>query len=205
MSSVPHSPWLNLHSSHFHWPSHTHSTWHRRQSKFFPMNSPVVDFILPQIDEDSQTASCSTPPPPNIAASPSAGVQKVSPELDPSQTDDLSSSSCPQPFAPTCCPNQSPFPHNLLLHHHIGYVIFTVTASIVLLCALMAFIWNVRSANGRNRRRAKYKSVSKFFPFSYGQQVDGSSNSVAIPEYGLPKTGQAERETLLNESDEDEI
>ena len=52
------------------------------------------------------------------------------------------------------------------------------------------------------KKQARYKSVSKFFPFSYGQDA---SNGVAIPEYGLPKTGAAEREILLNDSDEDEL
>lgn len=76
---------------------------------------------------------------------------------------------------------------------------------IVLFGAVAVFTWKLCTRNGHNRRRAKYKSVSKFFPFSYGQQLDCSSDGVAIPEYGLPKTGQAEREMLLNESDEDEI
>ena len=78
----------------------------------------------------------------------------------------------------------------------------------MLLGAVAVFAYNSRlcSANGRHGRRGtRYKSVSKFFPFSYGQHLDGSSEGVAIPEYGLPKTGQAEREMLLNESDEDEI
>ena len=52
------------------------------------------------------------------------------------------------------------------------------------------------------KKQARYKSVSKFFPFSYGQDA---SSGVAIPEYGLPKTGAAEREILLNDSDEDEL
>ena len=51
--------------------------------------------------------------------------------------------------------------------------------------------------------------MSKFFPFSYGEQLDADGGSdgvsVAIPEYGLPKSGRAEREMLLNDSDEDEI
>ncbi len=52
------------------------------------------------------------------------------------------------------------------------------------------------------RKQARYKSVSKFFPFTYGQDT---SNGVAIPEYGLPKNRAAEREILLNDSDEDEL
>ena len=43
--------------------------------------------------------------------------------------------------------------------------------------------------------------MSKFFPFWTAACGEG----VTILEYGLPKTGQAERELLLNESDEDEV
>ena len=145
--------------------------------------------------------SCSLPPSPTIRASPSTGGQKFPPEQDPSQTS--SSSPCPQPLAPTCCSTPSQFSNHLHLSHPMGYVILTTIAAIVLLGVVIAFMCNVRSANSRNRRRARYKSVSKFFPFAYGQQTDNSG--IAIPEYGLPRTGQAERETLLNESDEDEI
>ena len=74
----------------------------------------------------------------------------------------------------------------------------------------LVFAWNLCCATHRRKhRRARYKSVSKFFPFSYGEQLDhdggGEGVSVAIPEYGLPKNGRAEQEMLLNESDEDEI
>ena len=81
-------------------------------------------------------------------------------------------------------------------------------AVIVLLCVLIVSTWTLCVGSGLKRRRARYKSVSKFFPFSYGQQLDGSEQgvvSVAMPEYGLPKSGQAEKEMLLKDSDEDEI
>ena len=76
----------------------------------------------------------------------------------------------------------------------------------MLFVALLIVLWRVGSFI-RNRccakkRQAKYKSVSKFFPFSYGQD---SAEGVAIPEYGLPKGRAAEREVLLNDSDEDEL
>ena len=80
-----------------------------------------------------------------------------------------------------------------------------------LLCVFLVFVFNVCRTTRSRTRRARYKSVSKFFPFSYGdgEQLEderGSEGvSVAIPEYGLPKSGRAEREMLLNESDEDEI
>ena len=76
------------------------------------------------------------------------------------------------------------------------------------MCVVLVFTWNLCCAKHSRKRRAKYKSVSKFFPFSYGQQLDDGSGegvNVAIPEYGLPKSGRAETEMLLNESDEDEI
>jgi len=79
-----------------------------------------------------------------------------------------------------------------------------VAASIVLLGVITVFTWRLCSAPHGAKRRAKYKSVSKFIPFSYGQQQD-SNGGIAIPELGLPKSRQAEREMLLNESDEDEI
>ena len=129
------------------------------------------------------------------------------PNHDPLRTNH--SVTCPP--ATTCCATEDSNPH-LFLHHHVGYSILILVACIALLCAFVLFTWNLCTSGGRGRKRsrAKYKSVSKFFPFSYGQQSeDGTSGGgevgVAIPEYGLPKTGQAEREKLLNESDEDEI
>ena len=108
----------------------------------------------------------------------------------------------------TC--HQPPIPTNQLslhvYHHHIGYSILIATACIVLVIIIAVSTCNICSERNRRRRHAKYKSVSKFFPFSYGQHLDrDGSDGVAIPEYGLPKAGQAEREVLLNESDEDEI
>ena len=84
-------------------------------------------------------------------------------------------------------------------------------AGAALLLVILVFALNLCccSATRRRRQRARYKSVSKFFPFSYGEQLDADGGSdgvsVAIPEYGLPKSGRAEREMLLNDSDEDEI
>lgn len=43
--------------------------------------------------------------------------------------------------------------------------------------------------------------MSKFFPFSYGEEEE--EEQVAIPELGLPKSRPAERERLLNESDDE--
>lgn len=107
---------------------------------------------------------------------------------------------CPLPLAPTNTAQS--------LHHHIAFTILVFLAVLVLLVVVVVFTWSLCAGSSRRRSRARYKSVSKFFPFSYGQQLDGSDQGVVdvvMPEYGLPKSGQAEREMLLNESDEDEI
>ena len=89
--------------------------------------------------------------------------------------------------------------------HHTTLTVLIVVLSLVLCIALLVVVWRccraVRDHCGR-KKQARYKSVSKFFPFSYGQD---SGNGVAIPEYGLPKNSAAEREILLNDSDEDEL
>ncbi len=46
--------------------------------------------------------------------------------------------------------------------------------------------------------------MSKFFPFSYGKEPQGD-DGMALPELGPPKIMGAERETLLNDSDDDSI
>jgi hypothetical protein len=122
-------------------------------------------------------------------------------------------SDCSLPPTPTFSPAPAASntrSYNLPLHHHFGYTVLMCGAGAALLLAILVFAWNLCCSGTRRRRqRARYKSVSKFFPFSYGEQLDGDGGSdgvgVAIPEYGLPKNGRAEREMLLNESDEDEI
>ena len=90
--------------------------------------------------------------------------------------------------------------------HSSTFTILIVLLSLVLGVALLVVAWRlcvvVRNNCGQ-KRPAKYKSVSKYFPFSYGHTDPGSG--VAIPEYGLPKNRAAEREILLNDSDEDEL
>ena len=92
------------------------------------------------------------------------------------------------------------------MSHGSTLTILIVLLSLVLFVAVMIVLWRLCSiVRGRcceRKKQAKYKSVSKFFPFSYGQEA---SNGVAIPEYGLPKGRAAEREILLNDSDEDEL
>ncbi len=57
------------------------------------------------------------------------------------------------------------------------------------------------SCSFKGREKGKYKLVSKYFPVALGRGGSGMS----IPEMGMPKDGLAEREKLLDESDEDEL
>ena len=119
---------------------------------------------------------------------------------------------CNTPPPPTLTPDPS-LPHPTLahhtLHHHTGYVILVAISAVILITILIVFSWRLCSAPILRKRRTKYKSVSKFIPLSYSQpNHDGrgeGGGGIAIPEFGLPKSGEAEREMLLNESDEDEI
>ena len=105
------------------------------------------------------------------------------------------------------CPKPDGDPPIITIHapHGNTLTILIVLLSLVLFVALLIVAWRVCVATRERcarKKQARYKSVSKFFPFSYGQD---SSTGVAIPEYGLPKTRAAEREILLNDSDEDEL
>ena len=108
----------------------------------------------------------------------------------------------------TCPPHSTVAPPSVTIHspHSRTLTILIVVLSLVLFVVLLVVAWRLCSI-ARNhcgtKKQARYKSVSKFFPFSYGQ--DTASNGVAIPEYGLPKNSAAEREILLNDSDEDEL
>lgn len=72
----------------------------------------------------------------------------------------------------------------------------------VLLGFVLLLLFKVFSTwRTRRPRNQKYKSVSRYFPFSYEKQA----TEVVIPAVGMPKTGAAERQVLLNASDEDEL
>lgn len=108
---------------------------------------------------------------------------------------------------PPCSALSTNAPPAITIHtpHSNTLTILIVLLSLVLCVALLIVMWRVCAAvreRCARKKQARYKSVSKFFPFSYGQD---SSNGVAIPEYGLPKNRAAEREILLNDSDEDEL
>ena len=93
---------------------------------------------------------------------------------------------------------------HVVVNHHPTLVALIVLTSLVLLLASLITAWKIYKAwcKKEKRRKARYKSVSKFFPFSYEED---DRSGVAIPEFGLPKALPAEREMLLNDSDEDEL
>ena len=77
-----------------------------------------------------------------------------------------------------------------------------VLLGVVLLGFLLLLVFKTMSSWARRRpRNQKYKSVSRYFPFSYDKQTTAA---IIIPEVGMPKSGAAEREVLLA-SDEDEL
>lgn len=94
--------------------------------------------------------------------------------------------------------------HTVLVNSHTGVVVLLVAAVLIVLMALLLVAWKLCCVLiKRRRKRTRYKSVSKFFPFSYGKGEE--EEVVTIPEMGPPKGMAAEREKLLKESDEDEF
>ncbi len=92
--------------------------------------------------------------------------------------------------------------HITLRQHSTGLVVLAVLLCGVLMgCIVLLLLKGVYSLRQRRTKHHRYKSVSRYFPFTYGKQT----TDVIIPELGPPKSGLAERETLLNESDEDEL
>ena len=89
-----------------------------------------------------------------------------------------------------------------LHRHRQGLTVLLVLLGLVLVGFVVLLLVKVLSnwRTGRPRHQ-KYKSVSRYFPFSYEKQA----TEVVIPSVGMPKTGAAERQVLLNESDEDEL
>ena len=77
-----------------------------------------------------------------------------------------------------------------------------VLLGVVLLGFILLFVFKVVAAwRRRSPKNQRYKSVSRYFPFSYEKQAV----EVVVPALGMPKSGLAERQVLLNESDEDEL
>lgn len=73
---------------------------------------------------------------------------------------------------------------------------------VVLLGFVLLLVSKMVSSWMRRRpKNQRYKTVSKYFPFSYEKQAA----EVIIPAVGMPKSGAAERQVLLDASDEDEL
>ena len=89
-----------------------------------------------------------------------------------------------------------------LHHHQKGLMALIALLGVVLLGFLALLLYKVVFAWSRRRpKNQKYKSVSRYFPFSYEKRA----TEIVIPEVGMPKTGAAERQVLLDNSDEDEL
>lgn len=128
-----------------------------------------------------------------------SGLTIVSPSL---QATDQPINNC-STQDPTPCPT-----HHVLVvvQHHTSLITLIVLTSLVLVVVVTVLSWKLfgcECCRIKRRKRSRYKRVSKFFPFSYGKDV--GEEAVALPELGPPKTMAAERETLLNDSDEDSI
>lgn len=128
---------------------------------------------------------------------------------DTSETDASKSRATPSTVPP--CPAQNAanvtppcIDHTIrtLHQHRKGLTVLVVLLGVVLLGFLLLLVFKTMSAWARRRpRNQKYKSISRYFPFSYDKQTTAA---IIIPEMGMPKSGAAEREVLLA-SDEDEL
>lgn len=88
--------------------------------------------------------------------------------------------------------------------HSRSLLILSVLLGIVLLGFFVLLLWKaaVMWSRSRPRKHEKYKSVSRYFPFSYKKD---SNVNVALPELGMPKGMGAERQVLLEDSEDDEL
>ena len=92
----------------------------------------------------------------------------------------------------------------LLYEHRTGLTVLMALLAVVLLGLIIFFLVKLSSTYSRRRRtkNQRYKSISKYFPFSYKKQA---ASGIVIPAVGVPKAGATERQVLLNDSDEDEL
>lgn len=90
-----------------------------------------------------------------------------------------------------------------LHHHQTGLTVLIALLAVVLLAFLILLVYKLMLSWRRRRpRNQRYKTVSRYFPFSYEKQA----TEVIIPEVGVPRGGGgAERQVLLDASDEDEL
>lgn len=72
----------------------------------------------------------------------------------------------------------------VLVSNHSGYIALILVASLALVLVIAVFLWKGGVCRSGARKKARYKSVSKFFPFSYGQ---GRGARWPCPNWGYPK------------------
>ena len=83
-----------------------------------------------------------------------------------------------------------------------GLIMLSLLMCVVLLAFLLILLYKALCICVRRKpKNQRYKSVNKYFPFSHKKE----DTDVIIPELGLPRSGSAERQVLLNNSDEDEL
>lgn len=89
-----------------------------------------------------------------------------------------------------------------LSQHRTGLLALLILLGIILLGFFLLLLFKVQATCRKRRpKNQRYKSVSRYFPFSYEKK----GTEVVIPEVGMPKNGAAERQVLLNDSEEDEL
>lgn len=131
----------------------------------------------------------------------------VSQDPDPKTSLPASVPATPPPPAPCSVSNATTPPcmdHTLrtLRSHRTGLTVLMVLMGVVFVGFVTLLLFKVFSTwRNRSPKNQRYKSVSRYFPFAYEKQ----STEVIIPAVGMPKTGAAERQVLLNDSDEDEL
>ena len=112
-------------------------------------------------------------------------------------------SSSSSPTELLCANTSTECQHNVIVMDSHGTVaILLVLAGLAATAVVVILSWKIYNRlRNSNHNASRYKSVSKFFPFSYDKVEAG----MALPEVGVPKTGAAEREVLLNYSDEEDL
>ena len=129
-----------------------------------------------------------------------------------------STATSPPPMASPCLPRSSNRSRSMdeeqlcvkqqvqqsLQRHSTSLLALSVLLGVVLLGFLLLIVWKgaITWSRSRPKKYQKYKSVSKYFPFSHRQD---SSVDVVLPELGMPKGMGAERQVLLGDSEDDEL
>ena len=163
----------------------------------YPQKTQVFSSLCPTIQDSVSTSSPAegTPRENELTAATSVGKPT---QTVPCQSKNSSSKSSDSERGDSC------LEHKAVSRYwkRVGLTALSVLAGVVLLGFLFVMLFKGLSTwNTQRHKRHRYKSVSRYFPFSYGKQ----KSDVVIPEVGMPKSGSAERQVLLNESDEDEL